>query len=383
MNVSEIIKLIPERYIEELAIEHKSDKYAKKLQAGVMFKLLLHCILSYKDNSLRRMNSNFENIFFAYMNGKSETIVHSSISERLSTMNPIFFKSLYEKCTEIYGELLGHSKLLKVDSTIVGLSSSLLHTGFNLKGGDASKLNLIKYTIGITNIPIIADIYTELPYTNENKAMGESLRNYDKNKELIRVFDRGIFSREIYDELMDSKTPFVSRINPNCRYKKVETNTIVHFEEKTNIELYSDEIVYLYSVKSKTKNTFRLIKSRKTDNDGEIWFVTSITCLPTHEIADIYKKRWDIEVFFKFLKQELNFSHFINRSENGIEIILYSTLIAAILLLVYKKKNGLSGYKIMKQKFIQELEYELVKEIVIICGGDVEKMKHLKPKSPP
>lgn len=88
-------------------------------------------------------------------------------------------------------------------------------------------------------------------------------------------------------------------------------------------------------------------------------------------------------MFFKFLKQELNFSHFINRSENGIEIILYCTLIAAILLLVYKKKNGLSGYKIMKQKFLQELEYELVKEIVIICGGDIEKIKHLNPKSPP
>ena len=52
------------------------------------------------------------------------------------------------------------------------------------------------------------------------------------------------------------------------------------------------------------------------------------------------------------------------------------------MLLVYKKKKGLSGYKIMKQNFMQELEYELVKEIVIICGGDVEKMKHLKPKSP-
>lgn len=383
MNVSEIIKLIPESYIEELALEHKSDKYAKKLQAGVMFKLLLHCILSYKDNSLRRMNSNFENIFFAYMNGKSETIVHSSISERLSTMNPIFFKSLYEKCTEIYGELLGLNKLLKVDSTIVGLSSSLLHTGFNLKGGDASKLNLIKYTIGLTDIPIIADIYTELPYTNENKAMGESLRNYDKNKTVIRVFDRGIFSREIYDELIDSKTTFVSRINPNCKYKKVEANIIIHSEEKTNIALYSDEIVYLYSLKGKTKNTFRLIKSRKIESEDEIWFITSNTSLPTYEIAEIYKKRWEIEVFFKFLKQELNFSHFINRSKNGIEIILYCTLIAAILLLVYKKKNGLSGYKIMKQKFLQELEYELVKEIVIICGGDIEKMKHLNPKSPP
>ena len=382
MKVVDILNLLPNDILNELAIEHNSNKYSKKLTAEVVFKMLIHCILSYKDNSLRRMSSNFENIFFSYLNEGNYSISYSSISERLSTLNPIFFESLYSKCVEIYSNLLGSQSLLKVDSTIVSLSSSLLHTGFNLKGGDASKLNLIKYTIGMTNIPIIADIYTELSYTNENKAMGESLKKYDTNKNLIRVFDRGISSREFYDEMIDSKTQFVSRIRPNCKYKLAHKNAVTNSKDKSNIDLYSDEIVYLYSANKKTKNTLRLIKSKKKNSEDEIWFITSITSLPTCEIADIYKQRWEIEVFFKFLKQELNFSHFINRSNNGIKIILYCTLIASILLLVYKKKNGINGYKIMKQKFLQELEYELVKEIVILSGGDIEKLKHLKPKSP-
>lgn len=196
MKVVEILNLLPNDILNELAIEHNSNRYSKKLTAEVVFKMLIHCILSYKDNSLRRMSSNFENIFFSYLNEGNDSISYSSISERLSTLNPIFFESLYSKCVEIYSNLLGSQSLLKVDSTIVSLSSSLLHTGFNLKGGDASKLNLIKYTIGMTNIPIVADIYTELSYTNENKAMGESLKKYDTNKNLIRVFDRGISSRE-------------------------------------------------------------------------------------------------------------------------------------------------------------------------------------------
>ena len=87
-----------------------------------------------------------------------------------------------------------------------------------------------------------------------------------------------------------------------------------------------------------------------------------------------YKYRWDIEVFFKFIKQELNFSHLINRSENGIKVMLYCTMIAAILLLAYKDLNGLKGYKIMKQKFVNNLEKSLMKDFVILCGGDPNKV---------
>lgn len=79
-------------------------------------------------------------------------------------------------------------------------------------------------------------------------------------------------------------------------------------------------------------------------------------------------------MFFKFLKQELNFSHLINRSENGIKVMLYCTMIAAILLLAYKELNGLKGYKIMKQRFINDLEISLMKDLVVLCGGDPNKV---------
>ena len=92
------------------------------------------------------------------------------------------------------------------------------------------------------------------------------------------------------------------------------------------------------------------------------------------EITTIYKSRWQIEIFFKFIKQELNFNHLLNRSENGIKVMLYITMIASILLLVYKKKNNLKGYKILKQKFIQDLERELVRNFVILCDGNIEKV---------
>lgn len=56
------------------------------------------------------------------------------------------------------------------------------------------------------------------------------------------------------------------------------------------------------------------------------------------EIAFCYKKRWDIEVYFKFLKQNLNFSHFLSTNENGIKVILYMTIIISMLVMIYKRK---------------------------------------------
>ena len=95
------------------------------------------------------------------------------------------------------------------------------------------------------------------------------------------------------------------------------------------------------------------------------------------EISDIYHKRWDIEVFFRFIKQELNFSNLVSYNENGIKVMLFMILITAMLILIYKKTNKIEGYKMAKLKFTDELQMEVVKEIVIICGGDPKKLKDI------
>ena len=64
----------------------------------------------------------------------------------------------------------------------------------------------------------------------------------------------------------------------------------------------------------------------------------------------------DIEIFFKFLKQYLNFAHLLNRFENIIKVVMYATITLALLLAEYKKINNLERFKMPKLKFEQELE---------------------------
>jgi transposase len=141
--------------------------------------------------------------------------------------------------------------------------------------------------------------------------------------------------------------------------------------ETETLTIYSDQWIYLFSEGCrKAIHPVRCIKATRKAGGEAIDFVCNMDDLNAKEVTEFYKQRWDIEVFFKFLKQELNFSHLVSRNENGIKVMLYATLIAATLLLVYKKKNKLTGYKIMKQRFVQELEQSLVRSFVEMCGGN-------------
>src|SRR5208282_5347625 len=164
MDVEAVISLLPKDLISKLAIETGVNRYSKKLQGEIIFKLLLHCILSHKDNSLRVMESAYESIIFGLLNAgnKRASISYSSISERLSTINPNYFEKLYHACVSIYGKEVGEQKanLTRFDSTIVTLSSQLLKIGYRLNGA-AEHVRQLKFTIGFSEIPTAAYLFTE------------------------------------------------------------------------------------------------------------------------------------------------------------------------------------------------------------------------------
>ena len=382
MEAAQLLALLPDNILEEFALETQVNKYTKKLHGEIVFKLLIHCILTFKDNSLRMMESAYESVVFKLLNAniKSETISFSSISERLSVIKPVYFEELYKKCVETYSAILTPAKteLVRFDSTIVALSGKLLNVGYNIRGGDAGHLKQLKFTVGYSTLPVAIHFFTEQTYSSENKALKEGIFSYDKsNTSIIRIFDRGITARKTYDELIQNNIPFISRLSAKSKRDLIKCNVLPEMVVQTStLHIYSDSWVYLYKASDvKADHPVRCIEALVKNTGETMLFVTNIDSevMSAADVSICYKCRWDIEVFFKFIKQELNFSHLINRSENGIKVMLYCTLIAAILLLAYKQINSLKGYKIMKQQFVNNLEKLLMKDIVVMCGGNPHK----------
>ena len=192
------------------------------------------------------------------------------------------------------------------------------------------------------------------------------------------VFDRGISSRDSYDLLTKNKIQFVSRINDNPKQTIHTANKIKKKMQTDTLTIVSDSWVYLYTErKTRSEYPVRLIKATKKSDKESIVFISNMDNLTASEITEIYKSRWNIEVFFKFIKQHLNFSHLLNRTENGIKVIMYVTMTAAILLLEYKQLKKLKSYKLTKQKFAYDLERDIIYNIVIMCDGNEMQAKKM------
>lgn len=375
MRVKELLNLIPKETWEKLAIETKVNHKAKKLDGQIMFNLLVYSLLNVKENSLRAMEKTFSSFLFQELQSAqtSKKIRHSSIGERLRNINSDFFEQLYLDSIRLYSKYLTDKDskgVLRFDSTIVSISAKLVDIGF-ICGGGHDHTRQLKFTIGLSDTPEYARFNHEPTFNSENVALKQAILDCKSSKDKIVLFDRGIQARDTYDEFTDNGILFITRINPVPRCKEQTANKLEATIETESLIINEDCTKKLINRNQKiTKHSFRYIHGTIKETGQRIAFLSNIENLTAEEISAIYRYRWDIEVFFKFLKQELNFSHLICRNTNGIRVVFYTTLILSILLTAYKKLNNLKGYKIPKLSFALELEEELIKYLIELYGGN-------------
>lgn len=372
--VEDLINLIPDDKIRKLSKATNVDHQVKKLYGRSMFYLLLFGILDSTKVSLRNLEDiyNSTKFRFLFQIDSPENTKFNSISDRLSNMNADYFKDIYDdiynRFSELYSEedALSHS-ISRVDSTMVAEVSNKLQEGMRV--GSKNNKKQIKYTVQLTDLfPSSIEIFTEQTALSEDYSIPSTiLQNLDKHKDNIIVFDRGVAKRKFYTELDSQDIKFVTRIRETSRTELYSKNELKE-SQVNNLTITADEWVYLFDKNGKKSGPFRLIKST-SEKEKEIWFLTNHSSLTVSEVISVYRKRWDIEVFFRFIKQELNFSHFLSTSINGIKIVLYTTMILAMLILIYKKCNNL-GYKRAVNRFKIELDELIIKSMITFCGGD-------------
>jgi len=372
MKFRTLLNYISEEELEILSVETKVNHQVKKLKGSIMFKLILYTILESKHASLRVMETFFNSSKFKLLADVPEIETkYNSLSDRLTNINYIYFEEIFKSVFKKFNNHLGEQNSLQIyDTTMVALSSKLVNWGMRV-GSKTNKVQL-KFTVGIQgSLPCTFKVFDKQSDLCEDNTIPTTIFEYKENKEGVVVFDRGVQKRDTFVKMSNENIIFVTRIKTNVNYEIIQENTF-KLENNKSVVIKKDLNIFFIKrgVKKPIKTPFRLIKSVIKESNEEIYFITNNFDLSPYEIADIYKKRWEIEVFFKFLKQELNFKHLINRSHNGIKVMVYMTLILSILITVYKKENNLSGYKIVKLKITNELHDSLLKEIILLAGGN-------------
>ncbi|AGX43641.1 hypothetical protein FHU23_002673 [Clostridium saccharobutylicum] len=274
---------------------------------------------------------------------------YSTISKKATDVNYEISKTLFEiiisKCNRQMRRILNLPKqLVAIDSTTVTVGENRLKWA-KFKGEKSG----IKLHVALNISNCTPQKVVETIAKKHDGPIGEEL--VDVNS--ILVEDRAYGKHQRFDMFKEIDQSFVIRIKNNIILS--QSRKLKSFVEE-NSSVVQDMTCYLGTKTKKTQNRFRVVEF--TDYHGKsVKVCTDLMDVTPEKIANIYKERWKIETFFKFIKQNLNVKRLFGTTENAVYNQLFISLITYVLLnFTYVETNkNLKYVKLSLVQFIRKL----------------------------
>ena len=259
------------------------------------------------------------------------------IAELGSQLQPLArdpkLKDIRQTLTLVDGTLLRvlpqmmHASLLKA-KTGSGMVKWRLHTHFEVDH----------------SVPVRMDVTPDGGGDNDERAVLERTLESDR----LYVMDRGYAKFSLFNRIVALGSSYVCRLRDNSAWTVIEERPLSDADRAEGI--LSDQIAQFASSKGKPDHTLRLIcitttphtsrgkyrgGSTGVDSDGILRLATNMLDVPAEIISLIFRLRWQIEIFFRFLKHVLGCRHLLSHNANGIEIQTYCAIIACLLISLY------------------------------------------------
>lgn len=388
------------------------DFHARKLKGLTLLKLILEGLFFCRSRlTLEGLSQYYKSPLFLDKLGEIEdrTISKAGLSKRLNSITPLYYKEIYEDAIGKWDTILSKAKrpvipgldLVAVDSTLVTQTARILREGISYgrpKSGGESRKG-VKYTLGFNGVEALdAAVHLQPEYADEDKALGEAIQAISCQNPLTKdidlfLFDRGIKSAVVMDALDNKDIRFIGRMNSHRKMELVRPSQAPEGSLQEDAQLLRDDIVRLYGKDGREllKTEFRVITvqfdheigkriGKNSAGESQLTLITNEMDLSVAEILEAYRFRWKIELFFKFLKQNLDLSHLMTGAQNGLEVMLYITLLAAALLKAYCILND-CGPKFSPLFIACQLKDSIDSYIDEYCRSRLDPAKYSKTKA--
>ena len=337
---SQVIKLLDKSKILQTSRKYGGEHYVKRFDGWTHLVVMLYAVIMRFD-SLREI--------MASIQAEARKLCHlgittmpsrSTLSDANKRRPEIIFESIYRDLYTTYRNILSSDsrqnrdtawmkRLQIIDSTTITLFSNLLFKGVGRHPKTGKKKGGIKvHTVIHANEGVPSDIKFTSAATNDSFMLRPSVLN----KGDIIAMDRAYIDYEKLETLTQREVMYVTKMKKNlryniigdCMYQNKEGLMEVRIQNVTFSKMLKDGTILVHHARIITKH--KLVSLLTNDMESE-----------PNEIIEIYRKRWEIELLFKQIKQNFPLKYFYGESANAIKIQIWVTLIANLLLMVMKK----------------------------------------------
>jgi len=324
--LTQLLQIFPRNEFHQEVKQTKAERHARGFASWDHFVAMLFCQLA-DAQSLREIIGGLSSCEgrlaqLGMKAPKRSTLAYANQHRTCELFRNVFYKTS-ERCRAELGyrtKFRFRNRLLSIDSTVVTLALKIFPWATWSRQKGAVKLHLSLDHAGYLPeaMVITTGKYSELTVAQR--------RRYARGT--ILTMDRGFVHFGWFAQLNASGVFFVTRMKDFVAYEVTETLPIV--QDKG---IVSDRSIRLTSTQSRKRypETLRLVTLR-TDKGELLEFLTNHRNLAASTIAEIYKDRWQIETFFKLLKQNLHIKSFIGTSANAVWIQIWTALIAMLLI---------------------------------------------------
>jgi hypothetical protein len=280
------------------------------------------------------MKANGKRLYHAGLQQMKRSTFCDAMEKRSSGIFQSIFHFVTDKAQQIAGKTKKHFKdpLRLIDSSTIPLCLSKCDWAHfrKAKGGVKLHLNLD----GDNLLPKEASLTT-----GNIHDVNEMVRLCQESG-VIYVLDRGYVDYKSLYCIELNGSFFVTRMKSNGSYKRVKA-----FPHDDNDSIISDMEIQLSGPQTKEHypKSLRKVKYHDKEFHHTYEFITNNFTLSAQEIADIYKERWQIELFFKWLKQNLKIKTFWGTSENAVFMQIWVALIISVLLWICRALDGITA----------------------------------------
>ena len=360
---SQLLKLIPRHEFETLAKQHHTGRSFRTASRWSQFVSMAMGQLSGRI-SLRDIVENLSAQAHRLYHLGSTKLSRSNLS-RINEAKPY---TLYEA---LFGKLLGRCQgvvpghtfrfknpLYSLDASTIDLCLSVFPWAeFRTTKG------AIKLHVGLNHAGYLPEFVTVTEGKNHDVTVGRTL-TFPKGS--IVVVDKGYNDYTWYKQLTDNGIFFVTRLKVNARYRTLCRRPVLKGKG-----LLCDQTIEFTGAQTAKKCPvpLRRIAYRDTQTGKRYVFLTNNFKLAAKTIANIYKARWQVELFFKWIKQNLKIKSFVGTSKNAVMTQIWIALCVYLLLAFLKFQSGL---KKSTQQILRLLQLNLFekRDLMALLRGD-------------